>query len=32
MAAFQGRIHVAWTESKPAPGQSRIQLARLVLE
>ncbi len=32
IASFQGKVHVAWTESLSRQGPSRIQLARLDLE
>jgi hypothetical protein len=32
IAAFQGSIYIAWTESESRQGPSRIQLARLVVE
>ncbi|MGH9322885.1 MAG: hypothetical protein ACRD3V_23745, partial [Vicinamibacteria bacterium] len=32
MASFQGKIHVAWTESLSRQGPSRVRLGRLVLE
>ncbi len=32
IAVFQGKVHIAWTESMSRQGPTRIQLARLDLE